>query len=213
MLDEDRSGTVEVSEVESMILKADFTKNPVSEHERPFLSTFHSLGVYILRHHGKHIGISQKFKIIDKDDAKKIVRDALKESGYDIKQYEPNKILGIISKQKGDFVSPDEVETDFEEAVPESSFNSFSKVSKSPNSKSTLLDEVFFLSFINSSIPGPKFTEELLLLLRFELSSKFNEIGSKSFNPISITSILSYVNYTIFIFKFYAMNNIFLNYK
>ena len=72
---------------------------------------------------------------------------------------------------------------------PDNSFNSFSKLSNSPKSKFILFAEDRFLSFINNSIPPPKLTPDF-----GAESFIFNEIGSKSLNPISMISIFSYVN-------------------
>ncbi len=75
---------------------------PVAENRFPFVSTFHALGVYILRKHGDQIGISKNFTIYDRSDSKSAVKEALVTRGYDPKQYDPGKILGAISKAKGD---------------------------------------------------------------------------------------------------------------
>jgi hypothetical protein len=89
-------------------------------------------------------------------------------------------------------------------------FNSFSKLSNSPKSTLVLNAEDFFLSFINNSIPGPKFTEGFgeAPLKEAELpdpespSFKLKEIGSKSLNPISITSILLLLNQVELLYLF-----------
>ena len=67
----------------------------------PFTTTFHALGVYLLRIHGHHLGIPKAFTIYDRSDSLKIIKDALVADGHDPKQYEPRTILGVISKQKG----------------------------------------------------------------------------------------------------------------
>jgi DNA helicase-2/ATP-dependent DNA helicase PcrA len=96
--------------VGSLISKSENINRPIEEKERPFVSTFHSLGVHILRHHGKHIGIPKQFKIIDRDDCKKIIKKAIKDASYDPKQYEIGTIISIISRQKGDLKTPEEYE-------------------------------------------------------------------------------------------------------
>ncbi len=68
----------------------------------PFIGTFHSLGIKILRENADKVGLPRHFGIFDRDDSKRAVREAEKELGYDPKQWEPNKILGIISKEKGE---------------------------------------------------------------------------------------------------------------
>lgn len=74
---------------------------PVSFSERPFVSTFHSLGVHILREQAVKVGIKRQFTIFDRDDSKKAIREALLALGLDPKVHEPGKLIGIISKEKG----------------------------------------------------------------------------------------------------------------
>lgn len=75
---------------------------PVATNRFPLVSTFHSLGVYILRKFGHVIEIPKSFTIYDRSDSKQAVKDALNSLGHDPKQFEPNKILGTISRAKGD---------------------------------------------------------------------------------------------------------------
>ncbi len=74
---------------------------PISMAERPFISTFHSLGVHILREHSRLAGITRHFTIFDRDDSKRAIKEALTNLGFDQKTHEPGKFLGIISKEKG----------------------------------------------------------------------------------------------------------------
>ncbi len=85
------------------LVENDKTLNfPIAQNRFPFVSTFHALGVYILRKHGAHIGISKNFTIYDRGDSKTAVKEALMARGYDPKQFDPGKILSAISKAKGD---------------------------------------------------------------------------------------------------------------
>ncbi len=83
-------------------LREDPTLNrPVSLHERPFVSTFHSLGVHILREQAQKAGLRRTFVIFDRDDSKRAVKEALATIGLDPKTHEPAKIMSIISREKG----------------------------------------------------------------------------------------------------------------
>lgn len=83
-------------------LRSDKNLNrPVSFGERPFVSTFHSLGVHILREHSGLAGLKKHFAIFDRDDSKKLVKEALNSLGLDPKTHEPGAILSVISKLKG----------------------------------------------------------------------------------------------------------------
>ena len=66
----------------------------------PHVSTFHSLGVYILRVNSKLLNRTKNFSILDRNDSIKFVKQGMMELGYNSKQIEPRKILSIISKSK-----------------------------------------------------------------------------------------------------------------
>lgn len=80
-------------------------QSSVVSRQRPFVSTFHSLGVFILRNHGKGIGVSKNFSIFDKNDALETIKESMREMQLDFKQFQPEKMLSMISRYKGDFVS------------------------------------------------------------------------------------------------------------
>ncbi|MBP6883807.1 MAG: UvrD-helicase domain-containing protein [Candidatus Pacebacteria bacterium] len=69
----------------------------------PFVSTFHSLGVHIIKENAKTLGLTRYFTILDEGDSVSFIKDIIKEVGLDPKQYEPRKIKGIISREKGKF--------------------------------------------------------------------------------------------------------------
>lgn len=74
---------------------------PLSFTERPFVSTFHSLGVHIIKENSHLLGLNRRFAIFDRADSKKAIKQAMEEVGVDPKQFDPNKILGSISRAKG----------------------------------------------------------------------------------------------------------------
>ncbi len=78
------------------------TRDTITRFGMPFVSTFHSLGVFILKEHGHHLGLSKYFTICDKNDSKRIIKEAMTESGYDPKQFDPAKVMGAISRAKGE---------------------------------------------------------------------------------------------------------------
>lgn len=71
----------------------------------PFISTFHSLGVHIIKEHGRALGIPRSFTIFDRADSLRAIKEGMKVVGVDPKQFEPRKVLNAISRQKGDGVS------------------------------------------------------------------------------------------------------------
>jgi DNA helicase II / ATP-dependent DNA helicase PcrA len=73
----------------------------------PFVSTFHSLGVHIIKENSHLIGLNKYFNILDENDAISIIKSIMKSHDIDPKQHEPRKIKSIISKSKGDFITVD----------------------------------------------------------------------------------------------------------
>lgn len=68
----------------------------------PIGKTFHSLGVQILREQHKKISVNKYFKILDTDDKKSLIKQAMKFHDIDPKIWEPRKIASVISRAKGD---------------------------------------------------------------------------------------------------------------
>jgi len=98
----------EMRERVEKIMSGDKSLNfPINTYEKPFVSTFHSLGVHILKENARAIGLNRNFSIIDRSDSTKIVKDILKTLDIDPKQFEPSKILNIISREKGETNTPE----------------------------------------------------------------------------------------------------------
>ncbi|MCG2695073.1 UvrD-helicase domain-containing protein [Candidatus Parcubacteria bacterium] len=95
----------EMKERVEKIISEDIQDSILQNFEKPFVSTFHSLGVYILKENSQELGIPKHFSIFDRNDSKKVVKEGIIKAGLDPKQFEPNKILSIISNQKGNFIT------------------------------------------------------------------------------------------------------------
>lgn len=74
---------------------------PASYDETPTISTFHALGVRIIREHHDVLGLKKHFSIFDRSDSNRCIKAALERGGYNPKQFEPRKILSMISRAKG----------------------------------------------------------------------------------------------------------------
>ena len=99
----------EMRERVEKILKEDKTLNlPMTFYGKPFVSTFHSLGVHIIKENAQLIGLTRHFSVMDRSDSVKLVKDCLKKLDMDPKQFEPGKILNIISREKGNLLTASE---------------------------------------------------------------------------------------------------------
>jgi DNA helicase-2/ATP-dependent DNA helicase PcrA len=83
-------------------------ENAANRGFMPYMGTFHSICVRILRQDGEHIGIPRSFVIFDESDRQSAVKQASKKLMLDEKSF-PAKVLGgIISSAKNDMSSPAE---------------------------------------------------------------------------------------------------------
>jgi len=73
----------------------------------PYLGTFHSICVRVLRIDGDHINIPKNFIIFDSNDSKSLIAQILKEKGINTKQYTPGQIAAMISSAKNAMIDAD----------------------------------------------------------------------------------------------------------
>ncbi len=74
---------------------------------KPFISTFHSLCVRILREEIEHLGYPSRFQIMDRGDQESAARRVLRDIRVTEKSLKPGDLLGVISRWKSAGVSAD----------------------------------------------------------------------------------------------------------
>ena len=89
---------------ERIISEIEKNTQGIEQDNVPFVSTFHSLGVYIIKENTRILGLTKYFTILDEGDTTTFIKEIEKELGIDPKQYDPKKIKNIISREKGKFV-------------------------------------------------------------------------------------------------------------
>lgn len=77
----------------------------------PFVSTFHSLGVFLLRKFGAFGGTTPRFTILDDSDTMSLIKESLAAFGLDPKVTDPRSVRNIISRSANAFNTPDELES------------------------------------------------------------------------------------------------------
>ncbi len=76
----------------------------------PWVGTFHSMCLKLLRRHADKLGFPTTFVIFDPGDQVSLIKKILTDLNYNHKQYDPWSVLGAISKQKNELVGPEEFE-------------------------------------------------------------------------------------------------------
>lgn len=74
----------------------------------PFVSTFHALGVFLLRKFGVYGG-NKNFTILDDSDTNSLIKESLAYFGIDPKIHDPRSIKSLISKSVNALFSPEEL--------------------------------------------------------------------------------------------------------
>jgi DNA helicase II / ATP-dependent DNA helicase PcrA len=88
------------------LLETDKSLNiPISMTERPFVSTFHALGVHIIKENARLLNLTRHFTIYDRGDSKRAIKEAMEQASIDPKRFEPGVVLNMISRAKGDGLS------------------------------------------------------------------------------------------------------------
>ena len=75
----------------------------------PWLGTFHSIGVKILRRHAELIGLKTDFTILDVDDQVRLMKQLLEAENIDEKRWPARVLAGMIDGWKNRGLTPDQV--------------------------------------------------------------------------------------------------------
>jgi len=71
----------------------------------PWLGTFHSICVKILRREGHHAGYPSNFTIYDEQDALRAIKQVMRDLSIPEKKYNPRAVRAYISQAKGELIS------------------------------------------------------------------------------------------------------------
>ncbi|MCI9586165.1 MAG: UvrD-helicase domain-containing protein [Bacilli bacterium] len=101
------------------------------------ISTFHSLGLLILRENYDKLGYDKNLTILDSDDTLTVIKKILKEKNLDPKAYNPRAIKNKISSAKNELVTPEEygvfASSEYEQIITEI-YQKYEKKIKTNNS-------------------------------------------------------------------------------
>ncbi|MDE2001669.1 MAG: UvrD-helicase domain-containing protein, partial [Patescibacteria group bacterium] len=74
----------------------------------PFIGTFHSLGVQILKEEATRVGRTAHFTIFDDDDSQSLIKSLLKEMQLSGDRFNPYAVSAAISRIKNELLDPEE---------------------------------------------------------------------------------------------------------
>ncbi len=74
----------------------------------PYMGTFHSICVRLLRADGDVIGVPSRFVIFDESDRQAAIRQVMRELKVDEKSFPPRQVIATISSAKNELLTPEE---------------------------------------------------------------------------------------------------------
>lgn len=83
----------------------EYEKNIWTNKNLPTIKTFHSLGLYILKEHGRELGLNKNLSVLDTSDTNQIIKSVLNELHLDPKLHDASKIRNAISREKSNWQS------------------------------------------------------------------------------------------------------------
>src|SRR5581483_9717325 len=75
----------------------------------PWLGTFHSIGVKILRRHAELVGLKSGFTILDTDDQIRLIKQVVEAAGLDKERWPARQLAALIDGWKNRGLTPDKV--------------------------------------------------------------------------------------------------------
>ena len=75
----------------------------------PWLGTFHSIGVKLLRRHGQLAGLTSDFTILDTDDVIRLIKQLIQAEGLDDKRWPAKQFAGMIDGWKNKGLGPADI--------------------------------------------------------------------------------------------------------
>lgn len=75
----------------------------------PWLGTFHSIGVKLLRRHAELVGLSSSFSILDTDDQIRLLKQLIQAEALDDKRWPARQLAGLIDGWKNKGLTPSEI--------------------------------------------------------------------------------------------------------
>ena len=82
-------------------------ENPDDRQFMPWMGTFHSICVRILRMDGTALGLDKRFVIYDTDDQLSLIKQIMKAQGLTDRDIKPRSVLFAISHAKNDMIDPE----------------------------------------------------------------------------------------------------------
>ncbi len=151
----------------------------------PYMGTFHSVFLYILKTEGYKYGIDRYFSIFDQDDQKKIVNDIIKKMNLN-SSINPSSILTGISRAKNDFIKPqDYTPSNFFEENVHNVYKAYQNTLEENNAMD--FDDLLFKS-LETILSNEEFGKSLASRFKYILVDEYQDTNTIQYKLLKLIS-------------------------
>lgn len=140
----------------------------------PWIGTFHSICIRILKRDGYHINLENNFSIYDEDDSISVIKQAIKNLKIDDKT-NPKAVKGYISSAKNELVGPTEYENFAQGYFQEKVSDIYKEYQKLLRENNALDFDDIIMKTVELFKSTPKILEKYQELFRYILVDEYQD--------------------------------------
>jgi len=162
--------------------------DPKAQLSIPFMGTFHSICVKILRMEARNLGMNPNFVIYDSDDQIDAVKDVMLSLNLSVKEFNPKAIHSYISSSKNELVGPDDYiqyAQGYFQLVVAKVYPLYQKLLDESNAMD--FDDLIF-NVIKAFRKDPKLLEKYQKLFKYVLVDEYQDTNRAQYTLISMLS-------------------------
>ncbi|MCI5862789.1 MAG: 3'-5' exonuclease [Lachnospiraceae bacterium] len=164
----------------------DRVNDVVDGGNRVWVSTFHSMCVRILRRFADRIGFTGDFAIYDTDDAKSVMREAIKARNLDTKSYKERVVLNVISGAKDRMIDPRQMLTGARGMREENYANLYADYQAALKKNNAMdFDDLIFHT-VNLLKSNPDVLETFANRFKYMMVDEYQDTNTSQFELVSL---------------------------
>jgi len=155
--------------------------------DKIWISTFHSMGVRILRAHADKIGYTRDFSIYDEDDRERLVKECMHTVKISDKQMKPYFIKKFISNIKNRLVTPAEYNSQYADGYEERLLGEVYELYEQRMKRNNSMDfDDLILRPIDLFRAAPNVLSQYQTKFKYVLIDEYQDINNSQYTLISM---------------------------
>jgi DNA helicase-2/ATP-dependent DNA helicase PcrA len=147
----------------------------------PWLGTFHSICVRILRREAHILGFSRSFVIYDETDAKSVIKKILKDLKIDPKDFKPEVIKYFISGAKNELIGPKEYRKYINSPIEEVTYKVYERYQKYLKEANAFDFDDLIMQCVVLFEENPKILEHYQIIFKYILIDEYQDTNQAQY--------------------------------